>query len=233
MADGLHAAITGLGTAVPPGVLTNADLEKLVDTSDEWITQRTGIKQRRVVSEGESTVTLAVAAARNALADAKLQPTDLDLIICATVTPEMIFPAVACLVQEQIGAVDVPAFDISAACSGFVYGLSIASKFIETGTYRRILVLGAEALTRFTDYTDRGSCIIFGDGAGAAVLEPTDRPDRGLLYSVLHADGGGWKFIYIPAGGSRLPASEKTVADRDHYIVMNGRDVYRFAVEKM
>ncbi len=233
MPKSLHAAITGLGAAVPERVLTNADLEKMVETSDEWITQRTGIKERHVVSAGESTVTLATAAARNALRDAGLQPEDLDMIICATVTPDMIFPSVACFVQSELGIVNAPAFDISAACSGFVYGMTIAEKFIETGTHRRILVVGAEALTRFTDYTDRASCIIFGDGAGAVVLEGTENPDNGLMYSVMHADGDGWDLIHVPAGGARTPTTQQTLDERGHYIKMRGRDVYRFAVEKM
>jgi len=233
MNEGLHSVFAGLGAAVPDKVLTNADLEKMVDTSDEWITKRTGIKERRVVSDGESTVTLAAQAARNALADAGLDAGDLDMIICATVTPEMIFPSVACFVQSDLGVPDVPAFDLSAACSGFVYGVSIADQFIRTGMYRRILVIGAETLTRFTDYTDRGSCVIFGDGAGAAILEPTDDPDRGVQYSVLHANGDGWDLIHIPAGGSRRPTTEQTVSERGHFIKMKGRDVYRFAVEKM
>jgi len=233
MPEAIRAAITGLGVSIPERVMTNADLEKIVDTSDEWITQRTGIKERHVVSPGESTMTLALDAARKALADANLAPTDLDLIICATVTPEMIFPAVACLVQCELGATDVPSFDVSAACSGFVYGVSIASKFIETRTYRRILVIGSETLTRFADYEDRRTCVIFGDGAGAVVLEPTAEPDKGVVYTVLHADGTGWDFIHIPDGGSRSPASHETIDARGHYIKMRGRDVYRFAVEKM
>jgi len=233
MPNPLRAAIAGLGVSFPERILSNADLEKMVETSDEWITQRTGIKERRVVSAGESTRTLASAAAKAALADAAIAPTDLDLIICATVTPEMIFPATACFVQCDLGATDVPAFDISAACSGFVYGVSIASKYIERGMYRRILVIGAETLTRFTDYADRGSCVIFGDGAGAVVLEATDDPDRGVFYSVLGADGTGWDFIHVPAGGSCRPATHETVDRRDHFIKMRGRDVYKFAVEKM
>ena len=229
----LRAAITGLGAAVPKKVMTNADFEKILDTSDEWITQRTGIKERHVVSEGESTSSLATDAAKDALKDAGIKGSDLDLIICATISPEMIFPATACFVQQSLGASGAAAFDISAACSGFVYGLSIASKFIETGTYRRILLIGAETLTRFSDYTDRSSCILFGDGAGAAVLEPTDDPEKGVEYTVLHADGGGWDFIHVPAGGSRDPATHETVDQRSHYIKMRGRDVYKFAVEKM
>jgi 3-oxoacyl-[acyl-carrier-protein] synthase-3 len=229
----VRAAITGLGVAVPDRVMTNADFEKILDTSDEWITKRTGIKERRIVVDGQSTATLGTTAARAALADANLEPTDLDLIICATVTPEMIMPATACIIQSDLGAADVPAFDLSAACSGFVYGISIASKYIETGVYRRVLVLGAETLSRFADYTDRASCVIFGDGAGAVVLEPTSQPGRGVLYSVLHADGTGWDYIHVPAGGSRCPATSETVRDHAHYIKMRGRDVYKFAVEKM
>ena len=233
MSDSPRAAIRGVGSAVPDRVLTNADLEKLVETNDEWITKRTGIKERRIVGEGESTATLAIAASQRALADAGLTAADLDLIIGATVTPEMIFPATACFVQEALGAGDTPAFDISAACSGFAYGLSVADKFIRTGTYKRILVVAADALSRFTDYTDRGTCILFGDGAGAVVLEPTTDPDRGILYTVMHASGAGWDFIHIPAGGARTPASHETVDQRGHYIHMQGRDVYKFAVEKM
>jgi 3-oxoacyl-[acyl-carrier-protein] synthase-3 len=233
MADLRRAAIAGMGVAVPEKVLTNFDFEKFLDTSDEWITQRTGIHQRRVVSGEQSTATLATDAARAALADAKAQPQDLDLIICATVTPEMPFPATACFVQNALGAKDIPAFDINAACSGFIYALTVASQFIQTGAYKKILVVGADTLTRITDYSDRGSCILFGDGAGAVVLEPTDQPGRGILYNVLHADGSGWDYIHVPAGGSRTPASHQTVDARGHYVKMRGRDVYKFAVEKM
>ena len=233
MAESLRAAITGLGVAVPDKVMTNADFEKIVDTSDEWITQRTGIKKRHIVGKGESTASLGVTAGKNALANAGLEAGDLDMIICATVTPDMILPATACFIQQDLGAVDIPAFDLSAACSGFVYAVSIASKLIEAGAYRRILVLGAEALSRFTDYTDRSSCIIFGDGAGAIILEATEDRDRGVMYSVLHARGSGWDFIHVPAGGSRRPASPETVSDGGPFIKMRGRDVYKFAVEKM
>ena len=218
---------------MPEKVLTNADFEKFLDTSDEWITQRTGIKERRVVSDGQSSATLGTEAARKALAAAGVEPAELDLIICATVSPDMILPATACFIQKSLGAVDVAAFDVSAACSGFIYGLAIGSQFIQTGCYRRILVVATDTLSRFADYTDRTSCILFGDAAGAVVLEPTNDPDRGVLYNVLHADGGGWDYIHVPAGGSRSPASEQTVRDHDHYVKMRGRDVYKFAVEKM
>jgi 3-oxoacyl-[acyl-carrier-protein] synthase-3 len=213
--------------------MTNADLERIVDTSDEWITQRTGIKERHVVEPPQSTASLGAQAARAAIADAGISPADLDLIICATITPEMIFPATACFIQQDIGAADVPAFDISAACSGFIYGLAVANQFIATGAYRHVLVIGAETLSRFTDYTDRSSCIIFGDAAAAAVLEATEDANRGIDYSVLRADGGGWDFIHVPAGGARTPASHETVDQRGHYIKMRGRDVYKFAVDKM
>lgn len=228
-----RAAITGLGAAVPEKVMTNFDFMKFLDTSDEWIVQRTGIKQRHVVTTGQSTATLAAKAGANALASAGLQAKDLDLIICCTISPETLCPSTACFVQAELGAHNVPAFDISAACSGFIYGLSVASQFIRTGAYRRILVIGAETLSRFSDFTDRSSCILFGDAAGAAVLEPTEEDGRGILYHVLHADGKGWDFITTPAGGSRMPASAETVAQRQHYLKMRGRDVYKFAIEKM
>lgn len=233
MANSLHAAIIGMGASAPEKVLTNADFESFLDTSDEWITQRTGIKARRVVAEGESTATLGAAAARKALDDAGVAPAELDLILCATISPEMIFPATACFIQQTLGAKDVPAFDISAACSGFVYGLAAADGFIRSGGYRNVLVVGAESLTRFCDYTDRGSCILFGDGAGAAVLRATDHATRGLRYHKLGADGEGWDYIHVPGGGARHPASAETLEQRMHYIKLRGRDVYKFAVQKM
>ncbi len=233
MPKSLRAAIKGLGAAVPKKIMTNADFEKFLDTSDEWITTRTGIKQRHIVSQGETTASLAIEASKKALAKAKIAPCDLDLIICATVSPEVMFPATACFIQEAIGAKGIPAFDISAACSGWLYGLNVASQFIETGRYRRILVVGAETLSRFSDFTDRSSCILFGDAAGAAVLEATNELNKGIIYNVMHADGAGWDFIHVPGGGSREPPSEQTIKDRRHYVHMRGRDVYRFAVAKM
>ncbi len=233
MVGDLRAAITGFGAAVPDKVMTNADFEKILDTSDEWITKRTGIKERRIVSDGETTATLAIQAAQKALADADVRATDLDLIICSTVTPEIMFPATACFVQEAIGATDVACFDLSAACSGFIYGLAVGSQFIATGMYKKVLVIGADTLSRVSDYADRGSCILFGDAAGAVVLEPTAEKDKGVLYNVLHADGGGWDYIHVPAGGSRYPASKETVEQGQHFVKMRGRDVYKFAVDKM
>ena len=229
----LRAAIKGLGAAVPKKIMTNADFEKFLDTSDEWITTRTGIKQRRFVSEGESTGTLGAEAAKKAIADAGISPRDLDLIICATVSPDVMFPATACLIQKAIGAPGIGAFDISAACSGWLYALNVASQFIETGKYRRILVVGSETLSRFCDFTDRSSCILFGDAAGAAVLEATEEKNKGIIYNVMHADGDGWDFIHVPGGGSLEPPSEQTIKDRRHFVKMRGKDVYRFAVEKL
>jgi len=229
----LHGAITGIGASVPSKVMTNFDFEKFLDTSDEWITKRTGIKQRYHASDGETTVTLSVEASRRALADAGIEPDQLDLIVCATVSPDMILPSSACFIQKELGATDVPAFDVSAACSGFVYGLTIANQFIATGTYKRILVVAGDTLTRFSDFTDRGSCILFGDGAGAVILEATEKNDLGVRYTVMHADGEGWDFIHMPGGGSKNPASAETLEDGLHFIKMRGRDVYRFAVEKM
>ena len=228
-----RSAVAGTGSCVPERVLTNFDLEKMVDTSDEWIVKRTGVSQRRVVGEGESSATMGSVAAKRALADAGMPAGDLDLIICATVSPDMLCPATACFIQENLGATGVPVFDVAAACSGFVYGLGIANGFICTGVYKNVLVLGVDTLTRFADYEDRASCILFGDAAGAAVLKATDQMDKGLQYFKLGADGAGWDFIHIPAGGSRTPATHETVDGRQHYVHMRGRDVYKFAVQKM
>ena len=202
-----HAAITGWGMAVPERVLTNADLERMVDTSDEWIVTRTGIKERRVVGPNDSTTSLSVAAARQALERAGLGPDEIDLIVVATCTPDQFLVSQACLVQAELGG-NAGAFDLGAACSGFVYALSVASQFVQTGCHDRVLVIGVDTLTRFVDYTDRTTCILFGDGAGAVVLEPTDHP-RGLLSTVLGADGAGYKHLYIPGWGAFVPESSE------------------------
>lgn len=228
-----RAAMKGFGSAVPSNVMTNHDFETFLDTSDEWITQRTGIKERRLADESDTTATLATEAAKNALEDAGLSAADLDLILCATISPEMPFPATACFVQEALGATDVAAFDVSAACSGFIYALSVGTQFIETGRYKNILVIGVDVLSRFADFSDRGSCILFGDAAGAVILQPTTEPDKGVQYTVLHANGGGWDYIHVPAGGTRQPTTAKTVEEKQHFVKMRGRDVYKFAVEKM
>jgi 3-oxoacyl-[acyl-carrier-protein] synthase-3 len=227
------AAIIGTGSYLPEKTLTNFDFEKFLDTNDEWITARTGIKSRHIVGDDESMVDMAVKAARNAIDNAKIEASDLDLIITATFTPDMPLPAASCLIQQRLGIPGCGAFDIAAACSGFIYALSVASQFIKTGTYKKILVIGAEAITRVTDYTDRGSCILFGDGAGAVVLSAVDDSDRGVKYTKLAADGNGAELLYIPGGGSKKPASAATVENRDHYIKMQGREIYKFAVHKM
>ena len=226
-----HAAITGWGMAVPDRVLTNADLERMVDTSDEWIVTRTGIKERRVVGPDDTTTSLATAAARQALARAGLEPDQIDLIVVGTCTPDQFLVSQACLVQAELGG-SAGAFDLGAACSGFVYALSTGSQFVRTGCYERVLVIGVDTLTRFVDYTDRSTCILFGDGAGAVVLEPTDRP-RGLLSTVLGADGAGHKHLYIPGWGAFVPESAELFPEYRPYLQMNGNEVFRFAVRVM
>ena len=231
MSKAFGAIIAGTGSCLPEKRLTNDDLSKMVATNDEWIVQRTGIRERRVVGPGESTATLATAASLNALAAAELEPRDLDLIICGTITPEMSFPSTACFVGAALGLKSTPAFDISAACSGFIYTLETASNFIKAGAYRNVLAIGAETLSRVTDYTDRGSCILFGDGAGAVVLKRCDDPHRGVIYSSLHADGNGWEMLYCKPG-SRHPVDEAMLAGRKQYMQIKGREVYKFAVQR-
>src|SRR5438477_10527538 len=217
MPQSFGAIIAGTGSCLPEKRLTNDDLSKMVDTTDEWIVQRTGIRERRIAGEGESTATLATAAARKALAAAELSAHDLDLVLCGTVTPEMAFPSTACFVAAALGLNTTPAFDISAACSGFIYALETASNFIKAGKAKNVLVIGAETLSRITDYKDRGSCILFGDGAGAVVLQRTAEPRKGLIYTSLHADGNGCEVMKcIP--GSRHPIDEAMIANRQQFM---------------
>lgn len=225
--------LAGTGYYLPEKRLTNADLERIVDTNNDWIVTRTGISERRIVSDGESTVQMATGAARAALTEAGLQPTDLDAIICATVTPDLQLPSSSCLIQAELGAGTCAAMDIVAACTGFVYALTTADQFVRYGGYENVLVVGSESLTRITDYEDRSSCILFGDGAGAAVFQRCDDESRGVRHHFLAADGSGWDFIHVPAGGTRTPASEQTIKDRQHFMKMRGRDVYKFAVQRM
>jgi len=227
-----YAAITGWGRYVPERVLTNADLMKLVATDDEWIVSRTGIRERRIAAPDETTATMATAAARGALDTAGLTPGEIDLIIVATASPDYLFPSTACIVQHQLGIASIPAFDLGAACSGFVYALGTATQFIRTGMYRRILVIGSETLSRFTDYTDRRTCILFGDGAGAVVLEATDQP-RGVLSLTMHADGAGSALLGIPGLGSARPASPELLEAHGQFIAMEGGEVFKFAVRAM
>jgi 3-oxoacyl-[acyl-carrier-protein] synthase-3 len=228
----IPARILGLGTYLPDRVLTNEDLEQMVDTSDKWITRRTGIKTRRLAADDEATSDLAVAAAREALDRAELDPEQLDAIIVATITPDYPMPATACLVQNALGATNAFAYDLEAACSGFVFGMSTGSAMIGAGLAQHVLVIGAECLSRVTDYTDRGSCILFGDGAGAAVLGRSDG-ESAVLYHELGADGSQPDILKIPAGGSARPMDAEALAARDNYMHLAGRDVFKQAVTKL
>jgi 3-oxoacyl-[acyl-carrier-protein] synthase-3 len=233
MTQPIGISLRGTGSYLPARVLTNAEFAKTLDTSDEWIRTRTGIRERRIAAPGETTGSMGLTAARRALQAADLVPGDLDLILCATVTPEMMFPSTACFIQAGLGCRPIGAFDMLAACSGFVYGLAVASQFIRTGAYRNILIIGAETLSRIADYTDRSTCILFGDGAGAAVLSATDEPGRGLQYFRLYADGSNPELLCMPGGGSRHPATAESVAQRLHYLKLNGREIYKFAVTRL
>ncbi|MCK6455559.1 MAG: ketoacyl-ACP synthase III [Phycisphaerae bacterium] len=234
MPSPLGIRITGTGHAVPDRILTNADFVRMVDTTDEWIRERTGILERRIVGDGESTATLATDAARRAIENARLTAKDIDAIIVATITPECPFPATASFVQHAIGAPEIPCFDVCAACSGFIYGLVVASNLLHSPAFSNILLIGAETLSRITDYQDRTSCILFGDGAGAVVLTRTQNGgSSALLNWRLHSDGSGANMLWVPAGGSRLPASQMTINERLHYMKMQGREVYKFAVKRM
>ncbi len=224
-----RAHIVGWGKYIPPQVLTNDDLSRMVDTSDEWIITRTGIRERHVAAEGETTATMAIQAARQALEGAGIRPEKVDLIIVATATPDYLFPATACLIQDALGATRAAAFDLAAGCTGFVYALGVAAAMVESGTAQTVLVVGSETLSRITDWTDRNTCVLFGDGAGAVVLQAGPE-NGGILATVLGADGSGSNLLMLPAGGSRHPASHRTIAERMHFIRMQGRDVFRFAV---
>lgn len=232
MKENRAVGIIGLGCYVPEKVITNHDLEKMVDTSDEWIVERTGIKERRIADSDTATSDLAIEAAQEALADAGVAAEELDLIIVATATPDMFFPSVACIIQDKLKAINAAAFDLAAGCSGFVYGLVTGSQFIKTGLYNKVLVIGAETLSKILDWTDRNTCVLFGDGAGAAVLGPVE-PGCGIVGVELGAEGSGGKFLQLPAGGSRLPASAQTVSDKKHYVHMAGNEVFKFAIKVM
>ena len=228
----IHTRIIGTGAYAPKKVLTNHDLEKMVETSDEWITERTGIKERRVCERSEATSDLASEAAHRALKAAGIAAADLDLIICATLTPDSAMPSLACVVQSKLHAKKAAAFDVYAACSGFLYGLSIADAFIRSGMHQTILVIGAEALSRFTDWEDRTTCVLFGDGAGAAVVQ-RHAGKRGILSTHLHSDGAFGELLHIPGGGSAHPATHDTVDRRQHYIKMKGNETFKVAVRAL
>lgn len=228
----MRAGILGTGHSYPEGILTNADLERMVETSDEWITSRTGIKQRRKAAPGEYTSLFAVRAARQAIERAGLQPGDIDLILCATVTPDQILPSTGCIIQAELGANNAAAMDIVAACSGFLYGLAMAETMIRTGQSKYALVIGAEILSQFVDYTDRQTCVLFGDGAGAAVLGPVDG-DRGILSARIRSDGRYQEQLFSPGGGTRRPPTAETLAAGDHFFKMKGNELFKVAVRSM
>ncbi len=228
----IHARITGTGSYAPKKIITNHDLEKLVNTSDEWITERTGIKERRIAEKDESTSDLAYEASKKALKAAGLSPHELDLIIVATMTPDMILPSISCVLQEKLGAKKAAAFDIYAACSGFLFGMSVANAFIRSETYKNVLLVGAEVLSRFTDWEDRTTCILFGDGAGAAVIQ-RHAGKRGILSTHLHSDGSLADLIKVPGGGAQHPASYETIRKRMHFIKMKGNETFKAAVRAL
>lgn len=227
-----RATITAVGHYVPDKILSNADLEKMVDTTDEWIRTRTGIRERRILENG-ATSDMGVAAARIAMKNRGINASDIDLIIVATISPDMFFPSTGCVIQEKLGAKKAWAFDISAACSGFLYALIVGAQFVETGAYEKVLVIGADKMSSITDYTDRNNCILFGDGAGAVLVEPSSNPHEGIMDSILYSDGSGGKFLNMKAGGSLNPASHETVDKRWHYLFQDGKSVFKVAVMGM
>ena len=228
----IYAHIVGWGMYVPQNVVTNDDLAQRVDTSDTWIRSRTGIRERRVALEKETTASMAVCAAKEALDQARVHPIDVDLIVVATLTPEHIMPATACLVQDALGAKNAGAFDLSAGCTGFVYALSVASSMIRSGSAKVAIVIGSETMSRIIDWDDRSTCVLFGDGAGAVVLQASEEPG-GVLATVLGSDGAGGNHLIVPAGGSKMPTNIQTVAERQHFLKMNGPEVFRFATRVM
>ena len=226
------ATITAIAHYVPERILTNQDLEKIVDTTDQWIKDRTGINERRMVSKGTATSDLAAGAARLVLERRGIGADELDLIIVATVTPDMFFPSTACIVQDKIGASNAWAFDLLGACSGFLYAVTTGVQFITSGSHKKVLIVGADVMTSILDFEDRSTCVLFGDGAGAVLLEPTEGPN-GIFDWILRSDGSGGKFLYMPGGGSLNPASAETVSRKMHYVHQNGRNVFKFAVKGM
>ncbi len=225
-------SIVSTGSYLPEKVLTNFDLEKMVETSDQWITERTGIKERRIANENQTASDLAYEASKTALGRADLNAEDIDLIITATVTGDMPFPSTACILQDKLGAKKAAAFDINAACSGFLYGLYVADSFIRSGMHNEILVVGTEVLSKITDWEDRATCVLFGDGAGAVIVEPTTK-NRGIISMSINSDGSMWDLLYLPAGGSKVPASRESVDNKLHYIKMKGNETFKFAVRTL
>ncbi len=227
------AKISSVGAYVPPRLLTNADLEKMVDTNNQWIVERTGIHQRHLVEKGVATSDLAVEAAKRCLAARGIEASELEAIIVATVTPDMFFPATACLVQDKLGAKGAWGFDLSAACSGFPYALQVGAKLVESGVHKKVMVIGADVMSSILDYTDRSTCVLFGDGAGAVLLEPTEEGEVGMVDFVHEIDGSGAASLYMPGGGSLHPSTAETVAGKMHYVHQSGGAVFKVAVRKM
>ena len=232
MEKGYTVSITGVGSFLPRKVLTNDDLTRMLDTTDEWITKRTGIKERRIVENGVAASDLAMEASLRALDDANILPSEVDLIVAATITPDCLVPSTACFIQEKIGAKNAGAFDILAACAGFVYALSIAKGFVASGAMKTVLVVGTECLSKITDYTDRSTCILFGDGAGAVVVQ-RGNGKREIVRTYLGSDGSRADLLALPAGGSRLPASQATIESRSHYIQLKGKELFKTAINNM
>jgi 3-oxoacyl-[acyl-carrier-protein] synthase-3 len=228
----VRVKISALGTYVPPRLLTNADLEKMVDTNNQWITERTGIRERHIVDRGVATSDLAVEAAKKALAQRGLEASELDAILVGTVTPDMFFPSTACLVQHKLGAKGAWGFDLSAACSAFLYALQVGTQFVATGAHKRVMVIGADVMSSIIDYTDRATCIIFGDGAGAVILEAADSDSLGVIDFIHEVDGSGGCYLYMPGGGSLHPSTHETVDAKMHYVHQDGQAVFKFAVRK-
>jgi len=228
----VQAAITAVGGYVPERILTNKDLEKMVDTNDEWIESRTGIKERRILDDGLATSDMAVMAVNELLAKRGINAMDIELLICCTITGDLIFPATANIICDKLGAKNAWGFDLAAACSGFLYGLETGSRFIESGKYKKVVIVGGDKMSAILDYTDRNTCIIFGDGAGAVLLEPNEE-GLGVCDSILHSDGSGREFLHQKAGGSLKPATLETIAAREHYVYQEGKTVFKFAVTNM
>ncbi len=227
------AKISALGCYVPPRVLTNFDLEKMVDTTNEWILERTGIRERHIADPGMATSDMATEAARAALAERGIEASELDAILVCTVTPDMMFPSTACLVQDRLGAKGAWGFDLVAACSSFLYGLTTAAHLVAVGSHRKVLVIGADTMSRIVDYTDRATCVLFGDGAGAMLVEPSEDEALGFVDFLNEIDGSGGEYLKMPAGGSRLPASHETVEKRLHFVHQDGQQVFKYAVRRM
>ncbi|HXY14317.1 MAG TPA: beta-ketoacyl-ACP synthase III [Terriglobales bacterium] len=232
MSQLVRPKISALGTYVPPRLLTNADLEKMVETTDQWIRERTGIRERHIADKGVATSDLGLQAAKRALAERKISPDDLDAIIVATVTPDMLFPCSACLVQHKLGAKQIWGFDLNAACSSFVYALQVGSRFVATGVHKKVMVIGADVMSSIIDYSDRATCVIFGDGAGAVILEPAD-DSLGMIDFLHEVDGSGGCSLFMPGGGSLNPSTHETVDQKMHYVHQDGQAVFKFAVRKM